>query len=159
MPWVLGVAIIPALGILFEVTVGRHEDQGHDRELNDDLIKNRRKQISRCHRVSAKEERDGHDEQNDGADAEIEFQNADVEREDHGPDQFGTKRDAALFLVVAAGHDHRVAVLLQERLDFRILQWPAEFFFLIFDLRVKILGKLLHDVVALGFREAAPYRI
>ncbi len=74
MPRVFRVAIIPALGILFEVTVGRREDQRHDRELNDDLVKNRRKQISCRHCVSAEKERDGDDEQDDGADAEIEFQ-------------------------------------------------------------------------------------
>ena len=53
------------------------------------------------------------------ADAKIEFQNANVEREDHRPDQFGAERDAALILAIAARHDHRMAVLLQDRFDLR----------------------------------------
>src|ERR1700722_10750472 len=107
--------------------------------------------------MSAEKERDSNDEQNNGADAEIEFQNANIEREDHRPDQLGTERHAALFLVVAACHDHRMAVLLQNFFDFRVTQRPIESVFFVFDLRVKIFRKLPHDVVALSFREAASY--
>src|SRR3984885_13045231 len=159
MPRVLRVSIIPALGILFEVTVGQREDRCHDRELNDDLVENSRKQISCRHCVPAKKERDDDDEENDGADSEIEFQDANVKREDYRPDEFGTECDAAFFLIVAARHDHRMAVLLQNFFDFRILQRTAEFVFLVFDLRVKIFRKLLHDVVALRIGKAASYRV
>ena len=159
MPSALFVAITPALGILFEVTVGAREDQCDDRKLNHDLVENCRNDISSRHGVSAEKKRNRDDEGDDEADAEIEFQHANIEREDHRPDQLGAESDAALVLAVAASDDHRVAVLLQDRFDFRVGERTIELGLFVFDLRVQIFGKLLHDVVALRFGKCTAYGV
>src|ERR1700749_5118747 len=62
MPAAFCIAIVPTLRMVFEMAVGRDENRSHNGELNRDLEKNRRDQISRGHCVPAEGEPDCDDE-------------------------------------------------------------------------------------------------
>ena len=52
-----------------------------------------------------------------------------------------------------------MAMLLEDDLDLAIRKRPLQFAFLVFNLRMDVLGKLFNDVIGLRCREAFPHRV
>jgi hypothetical protein len=132
--------------------VHQPKNHGHYRELNEELIKKDLQEIA--YRLTAGKQGREDYEYNYTGETQVEFQHADIEREQGRADNLTAEGYITLLLAVAAGHKKWMAMLLEDGLDLGLGKRSFQFAFFVLYLRVNVLGKLFNDVVGLRRGEA-----
>src|SRR5262249_17811411 len=149
------IARVPAIGMFPPVAIRAGKNQGHHAELNDDTVEQTRQKAAGGDHLPAEEKRDEHDQLDRAGDPQVKEQNAKVEGKQRRTNDLAAEREVTLVFAEAAGNNQRMTVLLEDGLDLGVGQRASQAGLLIFDLRVKVLGQFVDDVISLSLGEAA----